>query len=170
MNATALELCLENLTLSDNKQKLMELSRKKNLIMTATITAKKRSRSKLFGTGSMGYASSSKKMQMSEDLRTKKVEELTTDIASLEDRMRQLQKQRVRDEQLKQYMGASAIEEIAKLRRDKRKYEEEVLLIQKKQEKAKWYKDRKSTNSSSSDGSSSSGSNEAIVFFLGNVM
>ena len=165
MNATALELCLENPTLSDNKQKLMELSRKK-LDNDGYSYSKKRSRSKLFGTGSMEYASSSKKMKMSEDLRNKKVEELTADIASLEDRMRLLQKQRARDEQLKQYMRASAIEEeIAKLRRDKRKYEEEVLLIQKKQEKAKWYKDRKSTSSSSSDGSSSSGSMKPLSSF-----
>ena len=168
MNATALELCLENPTLSDNKQKLMELSRKK-LDNDGYNYSKKRSRSKLFGTGSMESASSSKKMKMSEDLRTKKVEELTADIASLEDRMRLLQKQRARDEQLKQYMRASAMEEeIAKLRRDKRKYEEEVLLIQKKQEKSKWYKDRKSTSSSStssSDGSSSSGSSKPLSSF-----
>ena len=41
LNATALELCLENPTLSDNKKKSLWNSVVKNLIMTATVTAKK---------------------------------------------------------------------------------------------------------------------------------
>ena len=168
MNANAFELCIENPTLLDDKQNLIELCRKK-LDNDGYNYSKKRSRSKLFGTGSMEHGSSSKKMKMSEHLRTKKVEELTDDIASLADRIRLLQQQRARDEQLKQYMRASAVEEeITKLRKEKRKHEEEVLLIQKKQAKAKWYKDKQSTSSSSSDGSSSSSSStKTLTSFWG---
>ena len=92
---------------------------------------------------------------MSADVRAKRIEELTADITSLGDRIKLLQKQRVRDEQLKQYLRASAIEEeILKIRTEKRRKEEEVLLIQKKQAKAKWYKEKQSPTSSYSSSSS----------------
>ena len=97
----------------------------------------------------------SKKPKLTEESRTKRIEELTADITSLSDRMRLLQKQRARDEHLQHYLRASAVEEeISKIRKEKRQ-KEEVSLIQKKQAKAKWYKDKKSSSSSLSSSRSS---------------
>lgn len=153
MNAAALELCLENPLLCDNKQHLIELCRQK-LDKDGYIYSKKRSRSKVFGSRSVETDNDLKKKKLSADVRAKRIEELTADITSLGDRIKLLQKQRVRDEQLKQYLRASAIEEeILKIRTEKRK-EEEVLLIQKKQAKAKWYKEKQSPTSSYSSSSS----------------
>ena len=76
---------------------------------------------------------------MSVDICAKRMEELTADIASLEDRIKLLQKQRLRDEQFKQYLRASSTEEeFSKIRTEKK--EEEIMLRKKKQTKASWYK------------------------------
>ena len=48
-----------------------------------------------------------KRKKMSADIRAKQLEELTADISSLEKRTKLLEKQKTRDEQLKQYLRAS---------------------------------------------------------------
>ena len=88
------------------------------------------------------------------DIHAKRVEEFTADIISLVDRIKLLQKQRLRDEKLKQYLRASAMEEISNIHTEKEKKEEEIMLIKKKQAKASWYK-AKSLSSSSKSLSSS---------------
>ena len=98
--------------------------------------------------------SQKKKRRMSADICAERMEELTADITSLEDRVKLLQIQRLRDGQLKQYLRASAMEEeISKIRTEKRKKEEEIMLIKKKKTKASWYKAKSSTSSSKSSSS-----------------
>ena len=156
MNKAALELCMEDTTLCHKKQDLVSLSRQK-LDKEGYGYSKKRSRSKVFGSESIEETKKgAKKLKLTEESRTKRIEELTADITSLSDRIRLLQKQRARDEHLKQYLRASAVEEeISKIRKEKRQKEEEVSLIQKKQAKANWYKDKKSSSSSLSSSLSS---------------
>ena len=151
MNKASFELCLDNPALCNNKQQLMEMCRQK-LDQEGYSYSKKRSRSKIFGSESTENSCVPKKKKMSADIRAKRIEELTADITSLGDRMKLLEKQKSRDEQLKQYLRASSMEEeIAKLRSEKRKKEEEVMLIQKKQAMATWYREKHSSASSSSD-------------------
>ena len=103
--------------------------------------------------------SQKKKRRMSADICAERMEELTADITSLEDRVKLLQIQRLRDGQLKQYLRASAMEEeISKIRTEKRKKEEEIMLIKKKKTKASWYKAKSSTSSSKSSTSFSKSS------------
>lgn len=150
MNKASFEQCLNNPALCNNKQQLMDMCGQK-LDKEGYSYSKKRSRSKVFGSESTENSCVTKKKKMSADIRAKRLEELTADISSLDKRMKLLEKQKSRDEQLKQYLRASSMEEeIAKIRSEKRKKEEEVMLIQKKQAKATWYKEKYSSAPSSS--------------------
>ena len=150
MNKASFELCLNNPALCNTKQQLMDMCRQK-LDKEGYSYSKKRSSSKVFGSESTENSCVTKKKKMSADIRAKRLEELTAGISSLDKRTKLLEKQKTRDEQLKQYLRAFSMEEIAKIRSEKRKKEEEVMLIQKKQAKATWYKQKYSSASSSSD-------------------
>ena len=95
MNECSFQLCLNNPALCDNKEQLIAMCRQK--------------------LDSEGYNYSKKSQDrrclvMDRQKRAKRMEELTADMTSLEDRIKLLQKQRLRDEQLKQYLRASAME------------------------------------------------------------
>ena len=146
MNDAAFVLCCKNTQLLKNKSDLIQLARKK-LDDDGYNYAKKRSRSKAFGTG-LGKnevaMTEQKKHKLTQELRQKKVSEVTEDIESMKKVVSYLENERIKLVNMQKYaQAAQVLEQITEKRREQRKLTEQLTLIQAKEAKSKAYHQKK---------------------------
>lgn len=131
INNAAYELCLDNASLMNNKRELLNLSRKK-IDENGYAYKKKRSRSKEFGSGIV--QPEEKKVKVSTEFRQKRIKDISEDIESIKTTITLLEKERFKQHNMKKYaQAASAEEQIASKRKEKRALEEELTKLQEKE-------------------------------------
>lgn len=141
INNVAYELCLDNASLMNRKGELLILARKK-IYDDGYIYKKKGSRSKSFGSGQA--ESEPKKTKVSAEFRRKRIEDISEDIESIKTTITLLEKERLKQHNLKKYaQAASAEEQITSKRNEKRALEEELTKLQEKETRSKRYHNSK---------------------------
>lgn len=147
INDAAFKLCLENANLIQNKGKLLDLARKK-LDDDGYNYVKRRSRSKTFGS-EKGIVEDKveKRQKLTEEMRQRKVSEISEDIETVNKIMSCLENERVKLVNMQKYSQAGQVlQQIAEKRKEKRKLSDQLAIIQAKEARSKHYHSNKASS------------------------
>ena len=140
MNKAALNLCMDNLDLLRNKNKLTELARKA-IHESGYQYKNKASRSKQFGQGD-----EQKRQYVSDVIKTQRLQEINQDLDDTNTQISLLTGQQEKHVNVKQFgLAANVTEQMSQLRGKKRKLEQELTLLQQKWKECQRRKTRVST-------------------------
>ena len=145
INNAAMELCLQNPNLLDDRKALLEASRKK-LDDSGYVYKKGRSRSKLLSSGD-GESPVKKRAKINKDIRVSRIAELQDQIKDKSEQLQFKELRRDASKNVHNYKECDKLtEQMSILKADRRQLQLELTALTRKQKKAEWYLSKKSTS------------------------
>ena len=144
VNEAAYDLCIDDITLVSHRKLLFEKAREK-VNLSGYNYKKSKSRSKVFGDGGVIPP---KRMKLAQEIRKRRVDEISEDLVSANDTVSMLEKQRQKFAGVGKYIqAAEMIQQISEQRKKVRNLQLELAKLQKKETRSQKYFAKKSSNS-----------------------